>query len=333
MPRRALIVGINTYQSPGSNLAGAVRDAEAISKRLERHEDGTPNYECRVLLDRMEDGSPISRVRFLEACVDLFCPPFTGDTLLYFSGHGALSDFGGYLCTADAARGDPGVSMDEVLTRATFSKSSDVVMILDCCFSGGLGNLAILSPEGKPLLALLQENTTIIAASRTSEPAMEMAGHGIFTSAVLDALDGGASDHLGWVTAPSIYAYVERRFGAWEQRPVYKAHTTAVVPIRHCAPLIERLKLRQLVQLFPHGEFEYHLDPEYEPEDEHGNLPERIDQSKVGIARLLKEYRDAGLLKPTTPGEQLFWTARRSHTVKLTPRGREYLWLVQNGKI
>jgi hypothetical protein len=75
------------------------------------------------------------------------------------------------------------------------------------------------------------------------------------------------------------------------------------------------------------------LDPEYEPEDEHGNVHEPVNEEKVDIARLLKEYRDAGLLKATVPGEQLFWTARRSHSVELTPRGREYWWLVFNKKI
>jgi hypothetical protein len=66
------------------------------------------------------------------------------------------------------------------------------------------------------------------------------------------------------------------------------------------------------------------LDPAYEPEDEHGKVEERVNQEKVEIAHLFKDYRDGGLLRATTPKEQLFWTARRGHTVKLTPRGREY---------
>ena len=98
-------------------------------------------------------------------------------------------------------------------------------------------------------------------------------------------------------------------------------------------PLIERLKLLELIEHFPSVNYKYELDPEHEPEDEHGNFHEPVNHEKVAIAKLFKEYRDSGLLKPSTPGEQLYWTARRYHTVELTNRGREYWNLVKDGKI
>jgi hypothetical protein len=176
---------------------------------------------------------------------------------------------------------------------------------------------------------------TVIAASLKAQPSVEAGGHGLFTASLLDALDGGAADHMGWVTASSIYAYVERRFGSWaeRQRPVYKSYATSVRVVRECAPLIDRLKLRRLIELFPTQDYQYRLTPKHEPEDEHGRLHKPVDKEKVAIAQLFKQYRDAGLLKPSTPGEQLFWTARRRHTVELTLRGREYWWLVKNMKI
>jgi hypothetical protein len=76
-----------------------------------------------------------------------------------------------------------------------------------------------------------------------------------------------------------------------------------------------------------------YLGPEHEPEDEHGNVKEPVNHEKVAIAQLFKSYRDAGLLKPSDPKLQLYWVARRSETVELTPRGREYWWLVVNDKI
>jgi hypothetical protein len=103
--------------------------------------------------------------------------------------------------------------------------------------------------------------------------------------------------------------------------------------VRECAPLIDRYKLRDLISLFPFQDYKYQLDPEHEPEDEHGNLHEPVNQEKVKVAQLFKEYRDAGLLKPSIVGEQFFWVARRSHTVELTARGREYWWLAKNKKI
>lgn len=89
----------------------------------------------------------------------------------------------------------------------------------------------------------------------------------------------------------------------------------------------------ELLQLFPSESFRYQLDPEYEPEDEHGDVHEPVNEEKVRISRLLKDYRDAGLMKPVVPGEQLFWTARRGNSVELTARGIEYWRLVKNRRI
>jgi hypothetical protein len=332
MAKRALIVGIDTYDYV-SDLAACVEDAHAISELLERNADERPNYECRVLLDNMEDGTPITRAALRKACTDLFSD-FRGDVLFYFSGHGVLTPSGGHLCAFDSQRDDWGIPMQEIVEMAFRSQASDILIILDCCHSGDIANPALLNPgRSNDPLAVLRENMTVIAASRDSQVSIEAGGHGLFTAAVLDALKGGAADHMGWVTAPSIYAYVERRFGSWDQRPVYKSHATGVTVVRECAPLIERLKLRKLVELFPAQDYQYQLDPEYEPEDEFGNLHEPVNEEKVAVAHLFKEYRDAGLLKPSTFGEQLFWTARRSHTVELTLRGREYWWLVSKKKI
>ena len=63
---------------------------------------------------------------------------------------------------------------------------------------------------------------------------------GVFTSLVVDALDDGAADLLGAVSAPGIYAYVEAALGAWDQRPLFKAHVSRVLVLRCCTPPIDR---------------------------------------------------------------------------------------------
>lgn len=338
MSKKALIIGLDTYQSEEiEDLSWAVTDAEAIGKLLAHNgdvppdENPTPNYECQVLLDKMEDGSPISWAALRKTCTDFFSED-NEQSLLYFSGHGILTPFGGLLCTSDAIPHDWGIPMAEVMQMTVDSNARDILLILDCCYSGDMGNPSIFKNGDNPL-SLLKENTTVIAASRFNQEAIEDGGHGLFTAAVLDALEGGAADHMGWVTAPSIYAYVERRFAGIAHRPVYKCHSNQIDVIRQCMPLIERLKLLELVSHFPSVNYKYELDPEYEPEDEHGYCREPVNHEKVAIAHLFKEYRDAGLLKPSTPGEQLYWTARRNHTVELTNRGREYWNLVKDGKI
>jgi Uncharacterized protein containing caspase domain len=332
--RQAVVVGIDTYQV-AKKLSSCVADAEAVAKLLELNADQTPNYQCRVLLDTMEDGTPITRAGLRGACEDLFAN-FKGDALFYFSGHGVLTPYGGHLCAYDSQKNDWGIPMQEIVQLAIDSSAHDIIMILDCCHSGDIADPALLnSKRGGDPLAVLRENMTVIAASLKPQSAVEAGKHGLFTGLLLDALDGSAADHLGWVTASSIYAYVERRFGSWSarQRPVYKSYATTVRTVRECAPLIERLKLRRLVELFPKQDFKYRLTPEHEPEDENGKVHGPVDKEKVEIAKLFKDYRDAGLLKPTKRGEQLFWTARRRRTVQLTPRGREYWWLVENKKI
>lgn len=331
MARRALIVGINTYGG-GNDLLSCVADAKAISEVLSRHKDSEKNFDCLVLLDKMTDGSAITRPKLRAALTELF--NFDDEVLLYFSGHGFLSKTGGVLCTSDATKDDWGIPMQEVVDLAMQSTARHILLILDCCYSGDIANPAgINKAAGKSPLATIREDMTVIAASCATEQAIEAGGHGVFTAALVDALEGGAADHMGFVTAPALYAYVSRRFAAWDQRPVYKTNATAVLTVRECEPLIERLQLRQLPKYFAKANDKYRLDPEYEPEDEHGNVKEPVNKEKVAIAQLFKSYRDAGLLKPSDPRLQLYWVARRSEAVELTARGREYWWLVVNDKI
>lgn len=331
LSRRALIVGINTYGG-GNDLAACVADARAMAEVLSRHKDDEKNFDCLVLLDQMDDGSPITRPKFRAALTELF--RFDGDVLLYFSGHGFLSDTGGLLCTSDATKNDWGIPMQEVMDLAAGSPARQILLILDCCHSGDVANPAMLNARaGQNPLATLRENMTVIAASHATEAAIEAGGHGLFTAALLDGLEGGAADHMGFVSAPAIYTYARRRFTGWDQRPVFKTSATDILCVRECEPLIDRLQLRQLPQLFPTADHKYRLDPEHEPEDEHGNVKEPVNREKVAIAQLFKSYRDAGLLKSSNPQLQFYWVARRSETVELTPRGREYWWLLVNEKI
>lgn len=248
MGRRALIVGINTYGG-GNDLDACIADAREIAEVLSRHKDGTKNFDCRVLLDQVEDGSPITRPKLRAALNQLF--DFDGDVLLYFSGHGFLSKTGGLLCTSDATKDDLGILMQEVVDLAMQSRARHILLILDCCHSGDIANPATMKDAGKSPLATIREDMTVIAASRATEEAIEAGGHGLFTAALLDALEGGAADHMGFVTAPALYAYVSRRFAAWDQRPVYKTNATGVLTVRECEPLIARLQLEQLPKYFP----------------------------------------------------------------------------------
>ena len=332
MAKKALLVGIDKYDN-FSDLTGCVADAIAMHERLRRNSDRSKNYGCRLMVNGDgNEGPKVTRPALRDACNELFS--FPDDVLFYFSGHGALTSQGGYLATSEAQRNDWGIPMQEIIEMANKSPATDILLILDCCHAGDAGNAPLLnSPGGIHPIASIRENMTVIAASRNTQAAMEVGGHGLFTTAVLNALDGGAADHMGWVTAPAIYSYVERHFNEWSQRPIYKSNASELNVVRRCAPLIELAKLEELIVHFPTEDYKFPLDPEFEPDDELGNRRGPINEAKVRLAGLLKDYRDAGLLRPSVAGEQLYWTARRSHTVELTLRGKEYWGLVKNDRL
>ncbi len=331
MSRAALVVGIDAYVSFGS-LPSCASDARAVSERIARNADGSPNYDTVTLI--AEGTGSITRGEVRGALDGLFTCP--GEVLFYFSGHGAIESSGGWLATSEGTLHDIGLNLDEVLARVNDAnrRPRDVTIILDTCYSGCLGNSSASGDaSSNRAIASLRENTTLIAASRGDETAQAGSSYSKFTEVLLDALDGGAADHMGFVTGTSIYGYVERRFGAWAQRPVFKSNLAEVPTIRKCAPLIEPHKLRNLTDLFRDPHYQYPLDPDYEPQDRDGSLPVAFDPDKYDKSRLLKELRDVGLVKASVLGEDFYYAARNSSTVELTLRGKEYWYLVKGNRI
>ncbi len=168
MQRRALIVGISKYDHLTS-LAGAERDATLMEDVLKAHWDGTPNYHCR--LHTSPGPTPITRSVLRTEWDQLFSGS-PDAALFYFAGHGAPTIVGGFLATQDGTDNDMGLPMDELLNRANKSQAREVLLILDCCFSGSLGNPAMLQ-NGLDNVAVLREGVTILAASSPRETAAE----------------------------------------------------------------------------------------------------------------------------------------------------------------
>jgi uncharacterized caspase-like protein len=327
MQRRALIIGINDYDNC-SHLRCAVNDALRIEELLSRHDDGSRNYSVKMITSGT--GRPkITRGLVRQSLRDLF-EDFDGDVLFFFSGHGAMTPWGGSLVTQEATSDDIGVPMDDVLLLANRSRARDVVIILDCCHSGDLGNPPILQALTQPL-SFLREGLTVLAASRPNELAYEVSGSGLFSDALAEGLAGGAADHMGNVSAASLFLYAERLFDAWDQRPVYKSYTARVPTLRTCKPAVDYDVLRSLTAHFSSADAEIELDPEYEAEESAAEEePTRARKRKDG--RTFKKLRDARLLE-SVEGDDLYWTAMNSKKIRLTHLGKYYWRLIDRGKI
>jgi hypothetical protein len=320
LARRALLVGIDDYQSLGS-LTGCVADAKAMHDLLETNEDGSPNYDCRLLTSAQ---AAVTRKLLRASWIELF-ENFEGDVLFHFSGHGTPTKVGGFLATSEGDKEEPGLPMDELLLLANDSKARSVLLILDCCHAGHMGNPAILQSKGSiENQAQLREGVTILAASRPGEPSFEEDGHGVFTNLVLGALGGGAADIRGRVSAASIYAYAEQALGSWDQRPMYKSHADRLAPVRRCEPAVSDSLLRELPKIFMEANSPFQMDPSYEHTHPSAN------PDHVKIFDKFKLLRNARLLV-TEENRDLYFIALGSGWVRLSSLGQFY-WKLAKGK-
>src|SRR5690606_35905738 len=122
--------------------------------------------------------------------------------VIYFAGHGERSLSDVVLCTQDGTHHDAGVAFSQLLGRIRESPVPEVVVMLDCCFSGGAGSAPAIGGE----LALLRPGVAILTASRSDQTAAEVpGGQGKFSYYLAGALDGGAADVLGMVTVAGAY--------------------------------------------------------------------------------------------------------------------------------
>ena len=309
---RALIVGIDQYQR-SRDLSGCTADALALARLLARNEDGTPNFACRTAVGDVSREELINRLDALLASGADFA-------LFYFAGHGTEIHGDVALGTSDGSTSTPGVAFREVLDRIGKSSVKEVVVILDCCFSGGAGTLAVLDSS----TAVLRSGVSILTASRSDQVSWEAAGRGRFSTFLEAALDGGAADELGQVTVASIYAFLSESFGAWDQRPTFKANIERLHPLRRCLPTVHIETLRSLVEWFPTPQHVYPLDPSYEPDA----LPAHPDHESIFAQ--LQACRASKLVEPVGH-KHLYYAAIESGGCRLTALGRHYWHLADQG--
>lgn len=321
--KKALVVGIDQYtQCP---LYGCCNDAVAIAQKLETNGDGSPNFSVS-LHQNVKTKAQLRRL--IQEC-------FSGDSdtaLFYYAGHGHIDSIGGYLVTPDYSDYDYGVSLQDVLTIANDSNCRDRIIILDSCYSGFMGSI---NTSGQNT-AIINEGVTILTASRSTETSQEINGHGLFTTLLLEALDGGAADITGHISPGSLYAFIDKALGPWDQRPVFKTNVTRFTSLRDVVPQVDISTIRKLCTYFKAEDEEYVLDPSFEPTNsldrQHEVVQPYADPNNTQIFSDLQKFEGIGLVVPVGE-EHMYFAAMNSKTCALTSIGKQYWRLVHDKRI
>lgn len=224
---RAAFIGIDRYQDPLiRDLSGAARDASALWAVFS---DSIAGLEAALITDEH------ASLQAITAALDHTLGGATEDdvVLLSFAGHGTPDH---RLVVADTRADDllaTTLDMGQLAERFRTTAARAVVLLLDCCFSGGAParvlDLGLVSRNiGLPLAGVAGRGRVLFAASAQDEPALEdpRSRHGLFTKAILECL-------LSANEPVSVIGLVDRvvqlvradanRFG-YEQTPVMFGH-------------------------------------------------------------------------------------------------------------
>ena len=301
-----------------------MNDARTVHDVLERNADGSVNFTTPRLLSAADPGTAIP-ASFKAAVLELFADD-SDIALLYFSGHGYIEDTGGgFLCASDCQSGDDGLPLSEVMTAAHNSKAKNKVIILDSCHSGVTGS----TPARAGRRPGLRRHDDPDRVHRRSIRHGDGRG-GVFTTLLVDALDGAAANLLGDVTPGSVYAHIDQSLGPWAQRPVFKTNVTKFISLRKAEAPLELRDLQQLPALFASETTLIQLDPSYEPERSgqgHASVP-APDPVRTAQFKVLQKYRAVNLVRPV--GAPHMWhAAMQSKECELTALGQHYWRLAQ----
>lgn len=207
-----LCVGVSRYQDPRLNLRFADADATALSEALRRQRGLYSDSEVTALVNEQA-----TREAVKTALDSLIARATRDDTvMLLLSGHGWRGDERNfYFATHEVNRNDvanTALPWPEVLSRLTqlSQKSKRVIVLLDACHSGS----AATNEELVKAVLGANAGVMVFASSRGSEVSLELPeqGHGAFTKALLEAIDGqAAATGQKGISLLDFEVYVRRR--------------------------------------------------------------------------------------------------------------------------
>lgn len=220
-----LAVGINSYKNAAYNLNYARPDAESFVNKIQEHGKNifknvnvVPIYDENATKENILTGlkSIVSRAKPEDVFV------------FYYAGHGTLDEEKNeeyYLVPTDITKlyGDPtqlsarGISATELRGYLTQLKAQKQMILMDACHSGGALkslNVRAAAMDEKAIVQLARSSGVVmIASSGTKQFATEFQElqHGVFTYALLEALEGKGDNGDGKITVNELKIFMEER--------------------------------------------------------------------------------------------------------------------------
>ena len=200
--------------------------------------------------------------------------------------------------------------------------------LIEQCFSGKMGTIPAINQN----TSFINEGVTILTACNPEETAIEVGGHGLFTSLLIDALQGGAADITGNITPGGIYAYIDKALGPWEQRPIFKTNVTHFTSLRYVSPQVDIGIIRKICEYFPSASSLVDVNPSFEPTNspdvQHKVIKPYANPTNTRIFSDLQKLEGIGLVIPVGE-EHMYFAAMNSKQCALTSVGKHYWRLVK----
>lgn len=277
-----LVVGISAYQYVHSLPSNIVNDANDFYSVIIGEQ---------ILLSAADTIKLINS----EATVDIIRhelqtlaenSTYESTVLIYFSGHGAQivsgPHAGAYLLPVDARFGSDEELAQTSISGTEFSealrkiRARRVVVIFDCCHSGGIGEPKDLNsgdtkaglPERYYQQLAKGSGRVIISSSRDNEVSWVFPGdaNSLFTKHLLAGLGGKALKVGNVIRVFDLFDYVQPRVTEEQpnQHPVFKAELEENFPIA----LLPESEAKELVAETPDDEFKYDVFVSYRRQSE-----------------------------------------------------------------
>lgn len=207
----ALIIGINKYDNL-NNLEYAVNDAKSIYNIL-IEKFGYKKDNITLILDKEANKTNIMNAYYeisKNVCND-------DSVLIFYAGHGTTYQAGlkdkGYLVPCDGTEQNLNtlISWDSLINDSELFRAKHIFYIMDACYSG-LALQRNTNGSKRFLKDMLRRySRQVLTAGKSDQTVKDSGGkynNSIFTSYLLDALNGEAKTEYGVLSASSVMNYV-----------------------------------------------------------------------------------------------------------------------------